>query len=395
MSWIFVNFATVNQHIKCNYGKTENTCCDIHRRTGERTQKKDAFHQNGKNTEGENPDFASSRHRAQQGIFLRGDRKEIRHISEFGQEGGQRIRRGRLGASASYQQESEIRYSQQENGWQSGGGDYKNSLWPVSGRTCTLDLATSCRTGESSFGRAGEQGHNRTRFKKNKIRPHKNTYWCIPQKGSGEFVAKMEDVLDVYERPYDKDYPVVCVDELPYEMHGEAREPLQARAGSDRKDDFEYVRCGTCSVFGAIEPLTGNCIVEVKEHRTKKDLAVVLKRIAGRYQDAKKIVLIWDNLNTHNTGSLYEAFSALEAHDLANRFEIHFTPKHGSWLNVAEILLNILTKQCLKRRLDSIEKVRSEIEKWVTERNSKPVKVNWQFRTPDARIKLKSLYPEI
>lgn len=205
----------------------------------------------------------------------------------------------------------------------------------------------------------------------------------------------MEDVLDVYERPYDKDYPVVCVDELPYEMHGEAREPLQARAGSDRKDDFEYVRCGTCSVFGAIEPLTGNCIVEVKEHRTKKDLAVVLKRIAGRYQDAKKIVLIWDNLNTHNTGSLYEAFSALEAHDLANRFEIHFTPKHGSWLNVAEILLNILTKQCLKRRLDSIEKVRSEIEKWVTERNSKPVKVNWQFSTPDARIKLKSLYPEI
>lgn len=205
----------------------------------------------------------------------------------------------------------------------------------------------------------------------------------------------MEDVLDVYERPYDKDYPVICVDELPYEMHGEAREPLQARAGSDRKDDFEYVRCGTCSVFGAIEPLTGNCIVEAKEHRTKKDLAVVLKKIAERYQDAKKIVLIWDNLNTHNTGSLYEAFSAIEAHDLANRFEIHFTPKHGSWLNVAEILLNILTKQCLKRRLDSIEKVRSEIEKWVTERNSKPVKVNWQFRTPDARIKLKSLYPEI
>lgn len=205
----------------------------------------------------------------------------------------------------------------------------------------------------------------------------------------------MEDVLDVYERPYDKEYPVVCVDELPYEMHGEAREPLQARAGSDRKDDFEYVRCGTCSVFGAIEPLTGNCIVEAKEHRTKKDLAIVLKNIAEIYKDAKKIVLIWDNLNTHNTGSLYEAFSAIEAHDLANRFEIHFTPKHGSWLNVAEILLNILTKQCLKRRLDSIEKVKSEIEKWESERNSKPVKVHWQFRTPDARIKLKSLYPEI
>lgn len=205
----------------------------------------------------------------------------------------------------------------------------------------------------------------------------------------------MEDVLDVYERPYDPKHPVVCLDELPYEMHGEAREPLQAKAGSDKKNDFEYVRCGTCSVFGAIEPLTGKCLVETKERRTKKDLADVLKKISGLYPEAEKIVLVWDNLNTHNTGSLYETFSAEEAHEISNRFEIHYTPKHGSWLNVAEILLNILTKQCLKRRLDSMEKVKEETKKWETKRNSAPRNVDWQFKTSDARVKLKSLYPEI
>ena len=182
----------------------------------------------------------------------------------------------------------------------------------------------------------------------------------------------MEDVLDVYERPYNADYPVVCVDELPYEMHGEAREPLAAKPGSDTKTDFEYVRCGTCSVFGAIEPLTGKCRVDASERRPRRD-----------------------NLNTHKMGSLYETFEPTRARELASRFEVHYTPKHGSWLNVAEILLNILTKQCLKRRLDSIEKVTEELNKWVRVRNAKPKKIDWQFRTSKARIKLKSLYPEI
>lgn len=205
----------------------------------------------------------------------------------------------------------------------------------------------------------------------------------------------MEDVLDVYERPYDPKFPVVCIDELPFEMHGDAREPLPARAGSDTKTDYEYVRCGTCSIFGAIEPLTGHSRVEAKGHRTKVDLAHFLEDVAADYPDAEKIVLIWDNLNTHKMGSLYEAFEPTKAKALADRFELHYTPKHGSWLDMAEILLNILTKQCLNRRLDSIEKVREETEKWMRVRNSSPVAINWQFKTSDARIKLKSLYPEI
>ena len=205
----------------------------------------------------------------------------------------------------------------------------------------------------------------------------------------------MEDVLDVYELPYDPERPVICLDELPYEMHGDAREPLPARSGNDGKRDFEYVRCGTCSVFGAIEPLTGRCMVTAKERRTKKDLADFIRQVASAYADAERIVLVWDNLNTHKMGSLYEAFDASEAHDLASRFEVHYTPKHGSWLNIAEILLNILTKQCLKRRIDSIEKVKEELDKWVMIRNSEPKKVDWQFRTSDARIKLKGLYPDI
>lgn len=205
----------------------------------------------------------------------------------------------------------------------------------------------------------------------------------------------MEDILDVYELEYNPKRPVVCIDELPYEMHGEARDPLPARAGSDKKNDFEYVRCGTCSIFGAIEPLKGKCRVKACEHRTKKDLGLFLKDVGADYPDAEKIVLVWDNLNTHTIGSLYETFQSGEAHDLANRFEIHYTPKHGSWLNVAEILLNVLTKQCLKRRLDSLETVTAELDKWVARRNVEFKKVNWHFRTSDARTKLKSLYPEI
>lgn len=167
----------------------------------------------------------------------------------------------------------------------------------------------------------------------------------------------MEDVLDVYERPYDPEYPVVCVDELPYEMHGEARDPLPAKPGSDTKTDFEYVRCGTCSVFGAIEPLTGKCMVEARDRRTKADLAEFLSEVSGSYPGARRIILVWDNLNTHKMGSLYEAFEPARARELASRFEVHYTPKHGSWLNVAEILLNILTKQCLKRRLEDRKSV--------------------------------------
>ncbi len=205
----------------------------------------------------------------------------------------------------------------------------------------------------------------------------------------------MEDVLDVYERPLDPERPVACIDGLPLEMHGEAREPLPAKPGCDEKKDYEYVRHGTCSVFGAIEPLTGSCRGEARERGTKTDLAQFLKAVAADYPEADSIVLAWDNLNTHKIGSLYEALPPEEARSLKNRFEIHYTPVHGSWLNVAEILLNILTRQCLRRRLDSIDKVRNELTNWAEVRNASPKEVNWQFRTTDARNRLRSLYPVI
>lgn len=205
----------------------------------------------------------------------------------------------------------------------------------------------------------------------------------------------MEDVLDVYERVYDADFPVVCMDELPYEMHGHSRDPLPPKPGKDAKVDYEYVRCGTCSIFGMVEPLTGDCLTDVREHRTKKDCGMFLKSISDKYPDAKKIVLVWDNLNTHFLASLYEAFVPEQARKIAGRFEVHYTPKHGSWLNMAEIILNVMTRECLKRRLDCIEKVTSELKAWEKDRNSKQKSIKWHFRTADAREKLISLYPKL
>lgn len=205
----------------------------------------------------------------------------------------------------------------------------------------------------------------------------------------------MEDILDVYERPYDDRFPVVCMDELPYEMHGDPREPLPARPGSDEKTDYEYVRHGTCSIFGMIEPLKGVCHTDVREHRTKVDCGNFIKQISDMYPEAERIVLVWDNLNTHFMGSLYEAFEPEEARRIARRFEVHYTPKHGSWLNIAEIILNVMTRECLNRRMDGIDKVRSELTLWERNRNNKAKAVNWQFTTKDARVKLKSLYPKL
>lgn len=205
----------------------------------------------------------------------------------------------------------------------------------------------------------------------------------------------MEDVLDVYERPYDPRIPMVCMDELPYEMHGDSRDPLPAMAGSDKKTDYEYVRHGTCSIFGMVEPLTGDCLTDVREHRTKKDCGEFIKKISDKYADADKIVLVWDNLNTHFMASLYEAFDPNTARQIARRFEVHYTPKHGSWLNMAEIILNVMTRECLKRRMDGIEKVRSELRAWENNRHANPKSINWQFRTSDARVKLRSLYPQL
>ena len=204
----------------------------------------------------------------------------------------------------------------------------------------------------------------------------------------------MEDVLDVYELPYDEKYPVVCMDEKPYQLLWESREHLPMIPGSDRKTDSEYVRNGTVSIFAFVQPLGGVHHVSVREHRTAVDWAEEIKYLVDvMYPDAKKIILVMDNLNTHKPSSLYKRYSPEEARRIIKKLEIHYTPKHGSWLDVAEIELNVMTRQCLNRRISDIEQLRRELSAWEIERNILAAKVNWHFRTNDARKKLSSLYP--
>lgn len=205
----------------------------------------------------------------------------------------------------------------------------------------------------------------------------------------------MEDVLDIYELPYNPDLPVVCMDEKPYQLLGEARESWAMRPGNNKKIDFEYTRNGTCSIFTFVEALAGRHHVRVREHRTAIDWAEEIKYLVDeRYPDAQKIILVMDNLNTHKPASLYKVFPPEEARRIIKKLEIHYTPKHGSWLNIAEIELNVMTRQCLSQRIASIDVLRSELSAWTNERNNGKSKVNWQFTTKDARIKLVSLYPE-
>jgi len=201
----------------------------------------------------------------------------------------------------------------------------------------------------------------------------------------------MEDVLDVYARPYDPKVPVVCMDEKPYQLLGHARAPIPATPGSDRKEDSEYVRGGTCSIFVWVEPLAGRRRVDARDRRTRIDWAHEVDTID--YPDADRILLVMDNLNTHTMGSLYEAFEPAKAHMLARRLEIHHTPKHGSWLNIAEIELSCLTRQCLDRRISDIDILNTELTAWQNQTNADQRQVNWHFTTSDARTRLRHLYP--
>lgn len=206
----------------------------------------------------------------------------------------------------------------------------------------------------------------------------------------------MEDVLDVYHQPYDPEHPVVCMDESCKQLVGEVVEPIPCQPGQSKRIDDEYVRNGVIQIFMEVEPLAGKRHVEVRERRTRQDWAHVIKEMLDvRYPDAIKVRLVMDNLNTHNIASLYETFEPAEARRLAERLEIHYTPKHGSWLNMAEIELSVLTGQCLDRRIPDIETMRSEVQAWKNDRNNCMNKINWQFRTSNARIKLKRLYPKI
>lgn len=208
-------------------------------------------------------------------------------------------------------------------------------------------------------------------------------------------MANMEMVLDVYKRPFDPFHPVVCMDESPKQLIAETKLPIPASPGRVARHDYEYRRCGVCNIFLACEPLAGKRMVRVTERKAKQDWACFLEEIADRYESAEKITLVMDNLNTHEPGALYETFQPEKAKELWDRFEFVYTPKHGSWLNMAEIELNVLTGQCLKRRIDNIEVVRKEVRAWQKFRNNKDAKVNWQFTTKDARIKLSRLYPTI
>jgi transposase len=216
----------------------------------------------------------------------------------------------------------------------------------------------------------------------------------IPPKANAEFVCAMEDVLEVYHRPLAPKRPVVCVDEGGKQLIGEARPPLPIRPGSPAKEDYEYVRNGMANLYMAFEPLAGRRRVEVTERKTKVDFARLLKRIADEwYPEADRVTLVMDNLSTHKPAVLYEVFEPAEARRILGRLEFVYTPKHGSWLNMAEIELSVLARQCLDRRIPDMDTLRLEVAAWEDARNVSAVKVVWQFTTTDARIKLKRLYP--
>jgi hypothetical protein len=231
---------------------------------------------------------------------------------------------------------------------------------------------------------------------KNELKPWLRQQWVIPPRASADFVCAMEDVLEVYTRPYDPARPVVCLDELSKQLVAETRIPLPAQPGQPERVDYEYERCGTANLFLSCEPLMGRRQVTVTEQRTTLDFAEVVRDLLEvRYPHAEKVVLVMDNLNTHKPAALYAAFEPAVARALLERLEIHHTPKHGSWLNMAEIELSVLSRQCLDRRIPDLDTLTQEVAAWEQARNADLRPVNWRFTTPDARIKLKRLYPSI
>jgi hypothetical protein len=222
-------------------------------------------------------------------------------------------------------------------------------------------------------------------------------YWVIPPKADAEFVAGMEQVLDVYARPYDPDCPVLCMDEQPVQLLKETRLPIPATATHGQRVDYEYERAGTANIFMFTEPLAGWRDVTVRLTKTKVDWAIEVARLLeGRYAGCKKLILVCDNLNTHTKGAFYEAFEPERARQLAQRIEFCHTPKHGSWLNIAENELSSVTRQCVAgRRFGDIETLRAETAAWASDVNSTQRGVDWQMTIDDARRKLKSVYPKI
>lgn len=234
----------------------------------------------------------------------------------------------------------------------------------------------------------------RTVLKRNALKPWQHQQWCIGPSGDSSFVYHMEDILEVYVQPYDPARPQVCLDEGSTQLLGDKQDELPMQPGKPRRQDYEYTREGFCSVFLACEPLTGTTVTRVSKRRTKADFAHFLKYVLDEvYPQAEKVVLVMDNLNTHTPGSLYAVFPPEEALRLTKKLEIHYTPLHGSWLNMAEIELSILGRQVLRERIADLPTLQARVEAWQAHRNAHPVSIDWRFTTQDARIKLKRLYP--
>jgi hypothetical protein len=228
------------------------------------------------------------------------------------------------------------------------------------------------------------------------LKPWLHQQWCIQAKVSAAFVCAMEDILTVYKRPFNPEEPLVCMDETSKQLTKETRRPIPASPGRPARYDYEYERNGVCNLFMFFEPLAGKRHVSVTDRRTKVDWAMQIKWLLDvHYPTVRKITLVMDNLNTHTGASLYEVFEPSEARRLLDRLDIHYTPKHGSWLNMAEIELGILTRQCLNRRLPDKTTLGIEVAAWQKRRNQSKAKVNWRFTTDDDLIKLKRLYPTL
>jgi hypothetical protein len=233
----------------------------------------------------------------------------------------------------------------------------------------------------------------RQTLQENELKPWLKKEWCIPPEQSGEFVCHMEDILEVYRRPPNPKQPLVCMDELPYQLVSETRAPLPPRPGQPQRYDYEYKREGVVNIFMVFAPLLGQRWTRVTKRRTYKDWAYLVRDIVDGFSDAEKVTLVMDNLNTHVGGALYEAFPPAEAQRILNKLEIHYTPKHGSWLNMAEAELSVLGRQCLDRRIATQKLLEREVSAWNRDRNASAATVKWQFTTADARIKLERLYP--
>ena len=265
---------------------------------------------------------------------------------------------------------------------------------PPSGRQRSRVAAAGRQAGRTGRGRVDQPRSGAPDAQKNELKPWQKRCWCLPGPPSGEFVCAMEDVLEVYKLPYDPEIPVVCLDEAQKQLVAEVRPPTPARPGQPERFDAHYVRAGVCQLFLVVEPLRGWRHVEVRQHKAARDWAEVVRMLLTRHDPRAPLVrLIVDNLNTHAGGALYQAFGPAEARALYQRLELHYTPKHASWLNMAEIELSALARQCLNRRLDTLTAVKREVSAWQTQRNRERTKINWQFTTTDARTKLRRLYP--